>query len=778
MNFLAAALYAVASSVLIGIALGFLNGALHPLSALLALCGGLAVGAIGWWRGRREPRLPRPGFWATASLVLFAIFSLRAFLWLVFRNGDELCVLSPNNLGDLPLHLTFIHYLANGAPFWPSGSPDGWLDSPIFSQGKLTYSIGMDFFNALLTLIDVDTVRGLLWTGLLGALGISIALLRWGGAFTVLGLLCNGGLAVLAWFAAAPDASLFHDWQAQWAWKNIALAIVVTQRGFLFALPAGLLLLTSWRTRFFRDGAGWKMPFLGELLLYAAMPTFHIHTFLALSFFLGVLLIARVSAKKQIAQLIGAAFIPAAVLAYLTVGMFKTNAEPMLEDMGQLENPPRRPGMDALGWQPGWMVNDNKTSEVWNQAAASAPGINFLAPYGKFLIFWLGNFGILPLLLVPLLVLLLRAVLPRGPSHRAAWGIFIGAILITPLLGLWDGYQHKSLGALLTGGTGEIAMRAAAMPLMALALLVAGISLRRWEPQSILLPRVFFTLAGTLMLDSLLTLLHAWNAHIPLLRANAVPLVLATIAFGFFLWHARRADTGWPALMAVPALFFFFVCCNVRFAQWDWDNTKLMLWALLIVLPALWETILSRWPTPWRAAACVLLFFSGFVSLLGGIGSAHHGHGIARLSTLDAIALAVRDIPITEPFAAQPTYNHSLLLCGRKLVMGYNGHLASHGIVYGPVDDQLDALMLGLPDWRLRAARLRVRYLFFGPGERRTWPASHESWRMGATVVASGEWGELFDLHTPPLPIGAGEEEKKSTPRLEPPRLQLPSVPR
>jgi MFS superfamily sulfate permease-like transporter len=34
------------------------------------------------------------------------------------------------------------------------------------------------------------------------------------------------------------------------------------------------------------------MPFLGELLLYAAMPTFHIHTFLALSFFLGVLLIA------------------------------------------------------------------------------------------------------------------------------------------------------------------------------------------------------------------------------------------------------------------------------------------------------------------------------------------------------------------------------------------------------------------------------------------------------------------------------------------------------
>ena len=767
MNFLAAALYAVASSVLIGIALGFQNGALNRTSALLALCGGLAIGALGWWRRRREAKLPRPGVWATASLVLFALFSLRAFLWLVFRNGDELCVLSPNNLGDLPLHVTFVRYLANGAPFWP--------DSPIFSGGKLTYSIGMDLFNSLLTLIGVDTVRGLIWTGLLGALGTSLALLRWGGAFTVLGLLCNGGLVAFAWFVPWLHEPFFQDWQADWAWKNFALSILVTQRGFLFALPAGLLLLTSWRTRFFRGGEGWKMPFLGELLLYAAMPTFHIHTFLTLSFILGALLIARVEARKKIATLIAAAFIPATALCYLTVGMFKTNAEPMWENMGQFENPPPRPAMAALGWQPGWMVEDAKTNELWNQFAASAPSVNFLAPHGKFLIFWFGNFGILPLLLVPLLVALLRPVLPRGPSHLVAWGIFAAIIIVTPFLGLWDGWQHKSLGALMTGGSGELSIRSAAVPLMAIAVLGAAVSLLRWNPQRVTLPRIFFAIAGTLMLDSLLTVLHAWNPHIPLLRANAVPLVLAMIAFGFFLWHARSPDIAWPTLMAVPALFFFFVCCNVRFAQWDWDNTKLMLWALLIVLPALWETVLAHWPAFMRASVIVLLFFSGFVSMLGGVDGNHHGHAFTRLSTLDAVALAVRDIPITEAFAAEPTYNHPLLLCGRKVVMGYKGHLASHGIVYGPVEDDLDALMRGFPDWRIRAARLRVRYLFFGVGERRTWPESSESWRMGATVIASGEWGELFDLHTPPLPLG--EEEEKSTPRLAPPRLQLPSAP-
>ena len=768
MNFLAAALYAVASSVLLGIMFGFQNGALTPAAALLALSGGIVIGAIAWWRGRSAAKLPRPGIWATVALVFFALFSLRAFLWLIFREGDELRVLSPNNLGDMSLHLTFIRYLANGAPFWP--------DSPIFSAGKLTYSVGMDFFNALLSLLGVDTVRGLIWTGLLGSLATGFALLRWGGAFTVLGFLGNGGLAALACLASTPDLPFFRDYQADWAWKSLPLSILVTQRGFLFALPAGLLLLTSWRTRFFRDGAGWKMPFLGELLLYAAMPIFHLHTFLALSFLLAAFLIGRRAARPQIVRLLAAAFLPATALTYLTIGMFKTNAEPMREDLSQFENLPGRPPLDALGWQPGWMVNDETTVGLWQQFADAVPAAKFLAPHGKFLIFWFGNFGVLPLLLVPLLIALLRPVLPRGPTQIAAWGIFAAVILITPLLGMWRGYQEKSLGALLTGGGPDWDLRAAAVPLLALLAAIAGLRLQRWNSRDFGLPRILFAVAGLLMLDALLAVLHAWNPHLPVLRANAVPLLLATVAFVAFLRRiSRLPDTDWPTLMGVAALFLFFVCCNIRFAHWDWDNTKVMLWPWLIVLAVLWEIILVRWTPFYRTIICSLLFFSGFLSLLGGIGGLYHGYPIARLSALDAVAQAVRDIPITEPFAAQPNYNHPLLLCGRKVVMGYDGHLSSHGIQYGPVDDELDALMRGFPDWRLRAARLGVRYLFFGPEERKTWPASYESWRTSATVIASGEWGELFDLQTPPPPA---VENESPTLRLAPPRLQLPSAPR
>jgi hypothetical protein len=760
MNFLAAALCSVASSVLIGILLGFLNGALTPAAALLALGGGGLIGAFTWWRGRGAAKLPRLRGWAVFALVLFSIFSFRAFLWLIFRIGDELRVLSPNNIGDMPLHLTFIRYLVNGAPFWP--------DSPIFSAGKLTYAVGMDLFNSLLTLVGVDTVRGLIWTGLLGALGTGLALLRWGGPFTVLGFLCNGGLAALACLTTAPDVPFFSDWQAEWAWKSLPLSILVTQRGFLYALPAGLLLLTSWRTRFLRDD-GWKLPFPAELLLYAAMPIFHVHTFLALSFVLGTFLITRPAARTRIIRLIAAAFIPATALCYLAIGMFQTNAEPVLEDMSQFENPPRRPPVEALGWQPGWMVNDTNTADLWQKFAGTAPAADAFASHGKFLLFWFGNFGILPLLLVPLLLALLRPVLPRAPSSAAGWMFFAGVIVFTPLLGMWAGYQQESLGALLTGGTGVLDFRATAIPLFALVAIVAGLRLQRSSIRTLL-----FAVAGMLFLDFTLTILHARNPNIPLLRANAVPLLLATFAFCIFLRRAsQQPDADWRMLTAVPALFLFFVCCNVLFARWDWDNTKIMIWAWILFLPALWETLLVRERTWCRGGICALLFFSGFLSLLGGMGTPQRLYTIAHLSSLDAIGLAVRDIPIIEAFAACPSYKHPLLLCGRKVVMGYPGHLSSHGIVYGPIEDDLDGLMSGLFNWRLRAARLHVRYLFFGPDERQAWPHSNECWRMGATVIASGEWGEILDLQTPPLPVS---EEESPEPRLAPPRLQLPSA--
>src|SRR6266699_3262439 len=225
-------------------------------------------------------------FWGIA--ICFALFALRSFCWLLYIDGEELKIQSPNNLGDLALHITLIRNFASGVALWP--------DNPIYVFSKLRYPAGMDLFNALLCLVHIDLTRGLVWTGLLASLATFYAFSRWAGAFGVAGFLFNGGTAGFQFF----DTHKFLDYQGDKAiaWKSIALSMFVTQRGLLYAIPAGVLLLWHWRETFFCRGARGRegrrsgpLPFWVELSLYASMPLFHVHTFLALSIVLFFLFI-------------------------------------------------------------------------------------------------------------------------------------------------------------------------------------------------------------------------------------------------------------------------------------------------------------------------------------------------------------------------------------------------------------------------------------------------------------------------------------------------------
>lgn len=587
MNFVASLLYAVSTSSLLAIVLAFFHGGLDPSVAGTALAGGLLVAAASLWKGRNQHlSAPPPGPWEWLAILAFTLISLRIFLWVVFIDGDEIKVLSPNNLGDLSLHLTYIRYLANGVPFWP--------ENPIFLGSPLSYPVGVDLFHSLLALLGLDVLRGFVWIGLIGSALTGAALWRWGRGFALLGFLANGGLAAYTIFQTGRLA----DFQADFAWKSVALALFATQRGMLFALPAGLLLLSSWRARFFGGDQDWRLPRWGEVLLYASLPLFHFHTFLFLSVFLGWSFIFHPPARRELLRLVGAAFLPATVLVYLVTGGLK--------------------GGRMLGWKPGWMWDDTPFVE-WCQQHLGEP-----AKLHAALAFWPMNFGLLPIFIVMLVFVLRRG--ERAPGARA---------------------------------------------------------------------------------------------------------------------------------VVYPALFVFLVCCLVKFAPWEWDNTKLMIWSYLALLPFLWSELLARWPVLVRGAACVALFSSGFLSTLGGLDARHAGHGIAQRSELDSVARAVRGIPISERFLGAPTYNHPLLLNGRPMTLGYLGHVASHGLAWEDPATTLQSLMNGDDAWREKALELGSRYLFWGRHEQATYPDSLQPWREITLRVATGEWGTIYDLHSvPSTPTG------------------------
>ena len=356
-------------SVVCGVLLGLVGRGLNTVSAALALVCGAAF-AVASLLGTRDSSVQqksasRPAteqkprklsgsedtknaipsalmryrsvwFWAVA--ICFAAFAIRSFCWLLYIDGSELKIQSPNNLGDLSLHLTLIKNFANGVALWP--------DNPIFVFSKLRYPAGIDLFNGLLSLVHIDLLIGLVWVGLLSSLAIFYGFYRWGGTFAVAGFLFNGGIAgfqfvktfkFLDYQGAAADIA-----HKPIAWKSIALSMLVTQRGWLYAIPAGLVLLWHWREKFFTQSPvaavgssavalakaddpgqsgdaiksepvavnahGYRkgpLPWWVELSIYASMPLFHLHTFIALTIVLVVgLFFERATEIKFIVNLV------------------------------------------------------------------------------------------------------------------------------------------------------------------------------------------------------------------------------------------------------------------------------------------------------------------------------------------------------------------------------------------------------------------------------------------------------------------------------------------
>src|SRR5215472_15009300 len=605
-------------------------------------------------------------FWAVA--VCFAMFAVRSFCWLLYIDGSELKIQSPNNLGDLSLHLTLIKNFANGVALWP--------DSPIFVFSKLRYPAGIDLFNALLSLVHVDLLIGLVWVGLLASLATFYGFYRWGGTFAVAGFLFNGGIAGFEFFKRfkfldyqGTEADIAHR---QIAWKSIVLSMLVTQRGWLYAIPAGLVLLWHWREKFFsteivaggddpgqttavnaRGARKGPLPWWVELSIYASMPLFHLHTFIALTI-------------------------------VLIVGLFFERAT----ELQFIVDAVRKEGISGIGR----LISHPK---IWPDIFRGAP------------------------------------------IRRHAATILIAALLPATFF-VWLTTDQFHASSVLKWHPG-------------------------WAQDSTELGAPYFRLGpkdfGSSTMFGLL-LQKTWNGVIaPFFQfwlpnfGLWVPLAMGLV--GLCIWRIWKGKWRWgdrpPADIAfvIAAVVIFAFGYFVQTAPWEWDNLKLMIWGYFLILPFLWSDIIGRWAFPERAATCLLLFGSGFVTLLGGLTAGHPGFGLIERARLDHIGTALRPLPVEARFATYPTYNHPVLLQGRKVVLGYPGHLWTEGFDYGKANDQLTALMNGAANWRDAAKTLGVRYIFWGQDERSNYQSSSRPWEATAFLVASGDWGAIYDLTKP-----------------------------
>jgi hypothetical protein len=222
------------------------------------------------------------------------------------------------------------------------------------------------------------------------------------------------------------------------------------------------------------------------------------------------------------------------------------------------------------------------------------------------------------------------------------------------------------------------------------------------------------------------------------------------LALGALFWVLYKRDKQ-KSLVIVPAAVVYVVCLFVMFAPWDWDNTKLMVWAYLMAVPVMWDVVLRPMKIALRVPVLAALFFSGFVGVYAMYADPHQGYEIIRRELLDAVCYAVKDLPHANRFATAQTHNHPILLCGHMVVAGYAGHLWSQGIPHHEiVEDKLHRLLQGQSNWRELAKEIGARYIFWGADEQAQYPSSPKPWEADKVKIAEGKWGRIYDLGEQP----------------------------
>lgn len=337
--------------------------------------------------------------------VFVGCAALRHFLWLLFPLDHHLATLTAFNYGDLPLHINYSRLMSSGAAFPPV--------NPSFASETLRYPFGVDLFNALWESIGVPLTSHFFLTGCLATCASLILLRSFAGWWGIGAFFLSGGIAGWSALKGTPVPDLYQNVD----WKNLFLAVFVPQRGMLFALPAGLLLLIGVRRHFAapegetaaRLSRGQAL-FLG--LVWGFLPLFHLHAFVVISLLIAALAIEARGLRGVVdlfqSWLFRAAVVPAVLLILRSTDFF------------------RKAGI--AHWKPGWTARP-----------------------GEFMSFMFVNFG--PWLALPVAIAAALVVFRQDFSparRRALWiefGVYMGllALFFNLMLAPWDWDNIKVL---------------------------------------------------------------------------------------------------------------------------------------------------------------------------------------------------------------------------------------------------------------------------------------------------------------------------------------------
>jgi hypothetical protein len=218
-----------------------------------------------------------------------------------------------------------------------------------------------------------------------------------------------------------------------------------------------------------------------------------------------------------------------------------------------------------------------------------------------------------------------------------------------------------------------------------------------------------------------------------------IPLVLAAVLMkndGYVV--GRRL-----LLFYLPFTLCFIIPNFVKMAPWIWDNIKVLFYWWLASAPLVALLLAKLWRQgPIRKVIAVVLFVS--VTLAGALDVAGIALRSIKYQVFDADGLRFAELvkEQTPPRALvihAPVHNTPVFLTGRRSLMGYPGHIWTHGLEFVQREGEIKRMYSGAPDAEQLMKNYGVDYAVVGPHEGVVTPVNE---RFFSRFQKIGEVGE------------------------------------
>jgi hypothetical protein len=236
-------------------------------------------------------------------------------------------------------------------------------------------------------------------------------------------------------------------------------------------------------------------------------------------------------------------------------------------------------------------------------------------------------------------------------------------------------------------------------------------------------------------------------------RGQENPLVFWLLNTGLFiplifvalLWKSNGYLIGKRLLLFyLPFTLCFIIPNFIKMAPWIWDNIKVLYYWWLASAPIV--AVFLAWM--WRKGlvmrvAAALLFVC--VTLAGALDVAGIAFRDVKYGIFDAagVSFAERVKQVTQPRSLilhAPVHNTPVFLTGRRSVMGYPGHVWTHGLEFVQRESEIKRIYLGSPDAEQLLKNYGVDYAVIGPLERIVTPPNEEFFSRFQKVEQVGEY--------------------------------------